>query len=61
MPMVRVEILEGRDDSVKRELAARITEVMSDVLKLPLEATHLIIEERPRANWATGGVRFSDK
>lgn len=61
MPVVRVEILEGREDAVKRELAARLTDVISETLGLPADATFVIIEEHPRANWAKGGVRYSDK
>lgn len=61
MPMIKVDILEGRPDEMKRELAERLTQALSDVMDLSPEATHVIIEEHARANWAIGGVRFSDK
>ena len=60
MPMIRVEILEGRPDETKRELAAKLTATLSEVMNLPPEATHVIIEEHARENWARGGVRFSE-
>ncbi|MCI4664427.1 MAG: 4-oxalocrotonate tautomerase family protein [Neomegalonema sp.] len=61
MPIVKVDILTGRDDDTKRVLAEKLTQAVSEALNLPPEATHVVIEEHDRANWAIGGVRFSDK
>lgn len=61
MPMIRVDILEGRPEAMKQELAERLTEALSQVMGLPPEATHVIIEEHDKRNWSVGGVRFIDK
>ncbi len=61
MPVIRVDILEGRSEEKKKELAERLTDAMSDVFGLPPEATHVIIEEHDKRNWSVGGVRYSDK
>lgn len=61
MPIVKIDILAGRDDATKRALAEKLTAAVSETLGLPPEATHVVIEEHDRANWAIGGVRFSDK
>ena len=61
MPLIRVDILKGRPDEKKKELTERLTETLSDVLGTPPEATWVIVEEHDKENWATGGVRFSEK
>ena len=61
MPMIRVDILEGRPEEMKKELAERLTQALSEVMGLPPDATHVVIEERDKRNWSVGGVRFIDK
>ena len=61
MPMIRVDILEGRPDEKKKELIERLTDTLSDVLGTPPEATHVIVQEHPKTSWAVGGVRYSEK
>ena len=61
MPMIRVDILEGRPEEMKKELAERLTQALSEVMGLPPDATHVVIEEHDKRNWSVGGVRFIDK
>lgn len=61
MPMIRVDILEGRSEEMKAELARRLTETLSEVMNTPPEATHCIIEEHDKRNWSVGGIRYIDK
>ena len=61
MPIVRVDILEGRSEEVKKQLSERLTTALSDVLGTPPEATHVIIEEHDKRHWSVGGVRYIDK
>ncbi|MEM0987674.1 MAG: 4-oxalocrotonate tautomerase family protein [Pseudomonadota bacterium] len=61
MPMIRVDILEGRPEAKVQELQERLCQTLSEVLGTPPEATHVIIEEHAKANWSVGGVRFKDK
>jgi 4-oxalocrotonate tautomerase family enzyme len=61
MPIIRVDILEGRPETMKTELAERLTQTLSDVMGVPPEATHVIIEEHDKRHWSVGGVRYIDK
>lgn len=61
MPLIRVDILEGRPEATKKELIERLTETLSDVMGTPPGATSVILQEHAKDNWAIGGVRYSDK
>ncbi|MBI3756205.1 MAG: tautomerase family protein [Deltaproteobacteria bacterium] len=59
MPLIRLEIFEGRPDEMKNELIKRVSETTADVLKVPLEHVQCILAEVPRKHWARGGVPYS--
>lgn len=64
MPIVTIQITRegsapGRDAATAEEKAALIagvSQVMSDVLHKPLEATYVVIEEVAPENWGRGGL-----
>jgi len=60
MPVVTVEIWEGRTIEQKKQLAEGIT---SSLVKIgvPQEAVHIIIKDNPKHNWAIGGKLASEK
>ena len=60
MPVVTVEMWEGRTIEQKRQLAEGIT---SSLVKIgvPQEAVQIIIKDNPKHNWATGGKLTSEK
>lgn len=59
MPVVTVEMWEGRTIEQKKKLVAGITSVMAD-MGIPPEAVHIIIKDNPKHNWATGGKLASE-
>ncbi len=59
MPVVIVEMWEGRTIEQKRQLASGITSVMTNMCISP-EAIHIIIKDNPKHNWATAGKLASD-
>lgn len=61
MPMVRVEMYEGRSLDQKRELVRGITDVVARVTGNPAEAVHVIIDEIKRENWSIGGLLHPDR
>lgn len=61
MPIIRVDILEGRSEEMKKEIAERLTATLSEVMGIPPAATHVLIEEHDKRHWSVGGVRYSDK
>ena len=60
MPIVRVEIWSGENNSLKRKLAKDITGVIVDNVKCPPQAVTIIFEEVPKDNWVIGGEFCSD-
>lgn len=59
MPIVRVELLAGRSQEQKNELAAVLTRETSRIAKCPVEHIQVIIDEYRHSDWAVGGVMNS--
>ena len=59
MPVVTVEMWEGRTIEQKKQLVAGITSAMESI-GVPSEAVHIIIKDIPKHNWATGGKLASE-
>jgi len=60
MPVVTVEMWEGRTIEQKKQLAEGITSTLVKI-GVPQEAVHVIIKDNPKHNWATGGKLASEK
>ncbi|MFC2035118.1 2-hydroxymuconate tautomerase [Chloroflexota bacterium] len=54
MPVVTIEMWEGRTIEQKKYLVEGMTSVMTQI-GIPQEAVHIIIKDNPKHNWATGG------
>ncbi|NIF28435.1 4-oxalocrotonate tautomerase [Pantoea sp. Tr-811] len=59
MPIVRVELLAGRSQEQKNELAEVLTRETSRIARCPEEHIQVIISEYARSDWAVGGVMNS--
>ena len=60
MPVVIVEMWEGRTVEQKRNLVKAITEAMVEHAGAKPDALHVIIHDVPRESWAKAGVLSSD-
>ena len=60
MPVVIVEMWEGRSVEQKQQLVEGITSVISE-MGVPPQEVHIIIKDNPRHNWASGGKLASEK
>jgi 4-oxalocrotonate tautomerase len=60
MPLVTVDMWEGRSVEQKKVLAQGITSVMTEKLGIPPEAVTIIIKDVPKHNWAIGGKLASE-
>lgn len=61
MPIVTVQMLEGRTEEQKRALVEEVTQAVSKTVNAPVENVTVVIEEMAKNHYATGGVRFSDQ
>lgn len=55
MPFVKIEMLEGRSEEIKAELARRITDVLVEVSGGSREMCTVVFNDVPAKNWAIGG------
>ncbi len=60
MPIVIVEMWEGRTIEQKKQLVEGITSSFEEI-DVPQEAVQIIIKDNPKHNWATGGKLASER
>jgi len=60
MPIVQIEMLEGRNLEQKREMVKGVTDALVKSLKCPPEVVHIIIREMKPENVAENGALFLD-
>ena len=61
MPILRVEMFEGRSIEKKRELVEALTAEMVRVTGVGAASVNVIIDEIKKENWAAGGDLYADK
>jgi len=60
MPIIHVNMFEGRTIDQKRTMVAAITEAVEKSLDVKPETVRIIISESPKHNIAVGGVLVSE-
>ena len=55
MPIIQVNILAGRSPELKAELAAKITEVVSQTLQARPETIRVLLQEYADGEWFVAG------
>ena len=61
MPIVHIELLEGRTLDQKREMVKKVTDAIAETAKCPREAVKIVISEMPATHLGEGGILRSDK
>ncbi|VBB07924.1 4-oxalocrotonate tautomerase [Lucifera butyrica] len=61
MPIVQIDMVEGRSAEQKRALAKKVTEAIVETAQCPAEAVTIVIRETTKQNIAKAGVLMSDK
>jgi 4-oxalocrotonate tautomerase len=61
MPLIRVELFEGRSVEQKRALAQALTEATVKTLACKPDAVDIMFFDVPRSDWASAGVLWSDR
>lgn len=60
MPTVRIEMLQGRSQETKQQVADEITEVMCRLLGAEPGHVYVMFDEWAGANWSVGGKFLSE-
>ncbi|MFM7970928.1 MAG: 4-oxalocrotonate tautomerase [Betaproteobacteria bacterium] len=61
MPLIRVELFEGRTPEQKRALAQALTETTCRVLGTKPDGVDIMFFDIAKHDWASAGVLWSDK
>ncbi|MEQ9463247.1 MAG: 2-hydroxymuconate tautomerase family protein [Haliea sp.] len=61
MPVVTVQLWEGRTVEQKRKLVKAITEAMVEHADVNPDGLHIIVHDVPKDSWARGGVLGIDR
>ncbi|MBA2505817.1 MAG: tautomerase family protein [Thermoleophilaceae bacterium] len=55
MPVVTIEWYEGRSPDQKREIAEKVTALISEVGKTPADQVWIRFVDSPKTEWSIGG------
>ena len=61
MPLIRVELLEGRTPEQKKALVKALTEAAVQTIGAKPENVDVMLFDISRQDWASGGVLLSEK
>lgn len=61
MPIIHVDMIEGRTLEQKRALVEKVTQAVSETVNCPKEAIKIIISDMSRDNYGEGGILNCDK
>lgn len=61
MPIIRVEMWEGRTKEQKRELVWALSKEMARITDCGIESIYVVIDEVKKENWGAGGELCSEK
>ena len=55
MPIIRIELIEGRTPELKQELIRRVTDAVTTTLAVQPAQVRVLLYELPPEHWAVGG------
>ena len=61
MPLIQVNMLEGRPPEKVKELIKNITDTVSETLGAPKQSVRVLVTEMPKTHWGIAGVPASEK
>jgi 4-oxalocrotonate tautomerase family enzyme len=61
MPIVRIELLEGRSAAMKRDLIRSVTEAVVAALAVAPGQVRVLLHELPAELWSVGGATMAER
>lgn len=55
MPLIQINIIEGRSPEKKERLIREVTDLVAEVLESPTENVRVLIQEMPPEHWGIAG------
>ncbi|WP_338054507.1 4-oxalocrotonate tautomerase [Thalassobacillus pellis] len=56
LPIINVQMMEGRDPDKIETLMKNLTETVSETLGAPKENVRVLVNEVPKTHWSIGGT-----
>jgi len=60
MPVVRIDMWEGRDKETKRKLIQSVSKAVADSLGIEVDRVEIILSDVPKDNWGKNGEQASE-
>jgi len=60
MPIIQINLIEGRTTDQKRKLVASVTEAVTKSLDVGPDAVRIILQDMSKENYAVGGTLILD-
>jgi len=61
MPLINVQIMEGRPPEKVAELIKNLTHTVEETLNAPKESIRVIVTEVPKTHWGIAGIPASER
>lgn len=61
MPLVHIDLIEGRSEAQLKALVADVTAAISKDANVPAERIHIVLNEMKPSRYSVGGTLASDK
>jgi len=61
MPIIRIEMFEGRNSEDKRRIIKEVTEGFCRATGANPEAVHVVLQDVSQEDWGRGGVAFAER
>lgn len=61
MPLVQIEILEGRSTEMISRLMREVTDAVANSLEIPDERVRVIVRDVPRTHWSVAGTSYAER
>jgi len=61
MPIIRIEMFEGRNSEDKRRIIKEVTEGFCRATGANPEAVHVVLQDISQEDWGRGGISFVDR
>jgi len=61
MPLINVQIMEGRPPEKVTELIKNLTSTVEETLNAPKESIRVIVTEVPKTHWGIAGIPASER
>lgn len=60
MPVIHVQMMEGRSEEKVKTLITKMTETVASTLEIAPDRVRILVKEFPKTRWGIGGVQASN-